>query len=143
MATTTVSSIITPIPFATSAADSSAKQRRSVVKRRTFQRKIYGFVLFKDELEEWGRQQFGHTDDEEVLEEYLGKTISRLFRGCYRLWRRTTMRFVACHKTGPHRHETDFCLSLADNISQDTATPPSREIIDMMKKNLHIEKDPK
>ena len=142
MQSTSVSSNITPSRVATSAADSSTKQRRSVVKKRTtFKRKIYGFVLFQDELEEWGRQQFGYTDDEKVLESYINKTISYLFRGSYRLWRRTSIHFVSCN-TGPHRHESDFCLTLADNLSSDTATLPPREVIDMIKKNLRIEKDP-
>ena len=84
-----VSSDITPI--ATSAADSPTKQRRkqrrTVAKRHIFKRKIYGFVLFKEDLDAWGRQQFGDTDDEKVLKGYISKTISLLFNGSYRLWR--------------------------------------------------------
>ena len=139
MATTNVSSDITPI--ATPVADSSTKQRRSVTKRRTFKRMIYGFALSPDELEDWGRQRFGDTDDVNVLEDYIGKSTSLLFRGCYRLWRRTSMHFVA-YDTGPRRHESDLCLTFADNISPDTATLPSEEIINQMKENLRIEKDP-
>ena len=138
-----VSSDITPI--ATSAADSPTKQRRkqrrTVAKRHIFKRKIYGFVLFKEDLDAWGRQQFGDTDDEKVLKGYISKTISLLFNGSYRLWRRTSMHMVTCN-TGPRRHESDFCLTLADNLSSDTATLPSREIIEKMKENLRIEKDP-
>ena len=138
-----VSSDIAPI--ATSAADLPAKQhrkqRRNVAKRHTFKRRIYGFVLFKEDLDAWGRQQFGDTDDEEVLDGYLNKTLSLLCNGCHRLWRRTDVHFVSCN-TGAPRHETDFCLTLADNLSPDTATIPPREIIEMMKKNLRIEKDP-
>jgi hypothetical protein len=128
--------------IATPAADSSAKQCRSVAKRRsTFKRMIYGFAFSPDELEEWGRQQYGDTDDEKVLLNYISKSMGPLFRGCYRLWRRTTKHFVTYY-TGPRRHESDWCITFADNISRDTATPPSREIIDMMKENLHIQKEP-
>jgi hypothetical protein len=144
MSIKSVSSDITPI--ATSAADSPTKQRtkqrRSVAKRHTFKRKIYGFALTKEELDKWGRQQFGDTDDDKILEGYISKTISLLFDGCYRLWRGTSMRFVTCNTTGPRRHESDFCLAFADNLSSHTATPPPREIIDKMKENLRIEKDP-
>ena len=139
MATEDVSGNIAPA--ATPAADLSTKQRRSVTKRRTFKRMIYGFALSPDELEDWGRQRFGDTDVVNVLEDYISKSTSLLFRGCYRLWRRTSMHFIA-YDTGPRRHESDLCLTLADNISPDTATPPSEEIINQMKENLRIEKDP-
>ena len=139
MEKTNVSSNIAPI--ATPEADSSTKQRSSVAKRRTVRRMIYGFALSPDELEDWGRKRFGDSDDEKVLESYIRKATSLLFRGCYRMWRRTSMRFVA-YETGPRRHESDLCLTFADNISPDTATPPSSEIIDMMKEKLGIEKDP-
>ena len=138
-----VSSDMTPI--ATSATDSPTKQRRkqrrTVAKTHIFKRKIYGFVLFKEDLDAWGRQQFGDTDDEKVLKGYISKTISLLFNGSYRLWRRTSMHMVSCN-TGPRRHESDFCLTLVDNLSSDTASLPSREIIEKMKENLRIEKDP-
>ena len=111
------SDIITPI--ATSAADSSTKQRRSVPKRRTFKRMIYGFAFTLEELEEWGRQRFGDTDDEKILDGYMGRSMSALFDGCYRLWRRTSMHFVN-QFTGARRHESDWCLTFADNISPDT-----------------------
>ncbi|KAF8811530.1 hypothetical protein BYT27DRAFT_7183906 [Phlegmacium glaucopus] len=106
--------------IATPAADSSTKQRRSVPKRRMFKRMIYGFAFSTDELEAWGRQRFGHTDDEEVLEGYISKSMGPLFTGCYRLWRRTSMHFVT-YNTGPRRHESDWCLTFADNLSP---TPP-------------------
>ena len=139
MATTNNASDITLI--ATPAADSSTKQRRSVTKRRTFKRMIYGFALSPDELEDWGRQQFGDTDDEKVLEDYISNSTSDLFDGCYRLWRRTSMHFITYY-SGPRRHESDLCLTFADNISPDTATPPSEEIVNKMKEKLLIEKDP-
>ena len=64
--------------------------------------------------------------------------ISPLFNGCYRLWRRTSMHFLT-HHTGSRRHESDWCLTFADNIFLDTAMPPPREIIDRMKEDLRIE----
>ncbi|KAF8811526.1 hypothetical protein BYT27DRAFT_7183901 [Phlegmacium glaucopus] len=140
MATKSVSSNITPA-IATLAAGSSTKQCRSVPKRRTFKRMIYGFAFSTDELEEWGRQRFGDTDDEKVLEGYISKSMGPLFTGCYRLWRRTSMHFVT-YNAGPRRHESDWCLTFADNLSPDTATPPPREIIDKMKENLRIEQEP-
>ena len=140
MSKKSVSSDITPI--ATSGADSSTKQRKSVPKRRPFtKRMIYGFALSTDELEEWGRQQFGDTDDEKVLLGYINKSIGPLFDGCYGLWRRTSMHFIT-YSTGPRRHESDMCLTFADNISPDTATLPPRAVIDKMKENLRIEKEP-
>ena len=138
METMSVSTNITP-NITTPVGDSS--KRRSVTKRRTFKRMIYGFAFSTDELEEWGRQRYGDTDDEKVLLGYISKSIGPLFRGCYRLWRRTSTHFVT-YNTGPRRHESDWCLTLADNISTDTATPPPREIIDRMKENLSIEKEP-
>jgi hypothetical protein len=140
MATESVSSNIIP-DIATPAADSSTKQRRSVPKRRTFKRMIYGFAFSADELEEWGRQRFGDTDDKKVLEGYISKSMGPLFTGCYRLWRRTSMHLVTCN-TGPRRHESDLCLTFADNLSPDTATPPPREIINRMKESLRIEQEP-
>ena len=140
METKSVSSDISS-DIATPAPESSTKQRRSVPKRRTFKRMIYGFAFSTDELEEWGRKRFGDTDDEKILESYMRKSISPLFNGCYRLWRRTSMHFVTYNK-GPRRHESDWCLTFADNISPDTATLPPREIIDRMKEDLHIEKEP-
>jgi hypothetical protein len=131
---------VTDSDVATPAADSSTKQR-SVPKRRTFKRMIYGFAFSTDDLEERGRQRFGDSDDEKVLLGYISKSVSPLFDGCYRLWRRTSMHFVTYDK-GPRRHESDLCLTFADNISPDTATPPPREIIDRMKEDLRIEKEP-
>lgn len=52
----------------------------------------------------------------------------------------TDLRVLCCH-TGANRHEMHFRLTLADNLSSDTATPPPGEIIDRMK-NPRIEKDP-
>ena len=112
-----LSSDITPI--ATSAVESSTKQSRSVPKRCTFKRMIYGFAFTPEELEEWGRQRFGDTDDEKILDGYMGRSMSALFDGCYRLWRRTSMHFVN-QFTGARRHESDWCLTFADNISPDT-----------------------
>lgn len=139
MATETVSSNITPIM--TPAADSSTVQRRSVAKRRTTKRMIYGFAFSPEELQEWGQQQFGDTDDEEDLLDYIDKSIGLLFRGCYRLWHRTSRHFVTYY-SGPRRHESDWCITFADNLSSDTATPPPSEIIKRMKENLRIKKDP-
>ena len=135
MATTSVPSNIAP-DIATSASDSSSLERKSAARRRTFKRMIYGFAFSTDELEEWGRQRFGDTDDEKILESYMRKS-----NGCYRLWRRTSMHFVT-HYSGSRRHESDWCLTFADNISPDTATLPPRAVIDKMKENLRIEKEP-
>ena len=140
MATESISNGIAPL--ATPAADLSTKQRRSVAKRRTFKRMIYGFAFSTDELEEWGREQFGDTDDEEVLLDYISRSMGPLFRGCYRLWRRTSRHFVT-YNSGPRRHESDWCITFADNLSPDTATPPPKEIIDRMKENLRIKKEPR
>ena len=51
----------------TPVVDSSTVQRRSVAKRRMLKRMIYGFTFSPEELQEWGQQQFGDTDDEEDL----------------------------------------------------------------------------
>ena len=76
METESVSSSITPI--ATPAADLSTNQRRSVPKRRPFKRMIYGFAFSTDDLEVWGRQQFGDSDDEKVLSTYNFSKIELL-----------------------------------------------------------------
>ena len=138
MESESVSSSITPI--ATPAADLSTNQRRSVAKRRPFKRMIYGFAFSTDDLEAWGRQQFGDSDNE-VLLNHISKSMGHLFRGCYRLWRRTSKHFVTYY-SGPCRHESDWCITFADNISPDTASLPPRDIIDRMKENLRIEKEP-
>ena len=67
--------------------------------------------------------------------------MGTLFRGCYCLWRRTSKHFVT-YCSGPRRHESDWCITFADNISPDTASLPPRDIIDRMKENLRIEKEP-
>jgi hypothetical protein len=59
----------------------------------------------------------------------------------HHIWRRTTKHLVT-YLAGPRRHEEDWCLTLADNISRDTATPPPREIIDKIKKVLDLNTDP-
>ena len=139
MVTKSVSSNIQVAPdIATPAVDSSTKLHR---KRYMFKRMIYGFAFSTDELEEWGRQRFGDTDDEKILLGYISKSMGPLFTGCYRLWRRTSMHFVT-YNTGPRRHESDWCLTFAVNLSPDTATPPPREIIDKMKENLRIVQEP-
>ena len=102
---------------------------------------IYGFAFSTDDLEAWGWQQFGDSDDEKVLLDYIGRSMGPLFRGCYRLWRRTSKHFVTYY-SGPRRHESDWCITFADNISPDTASLPPRDIIDRMKENLRIEKEP-
>ena len=102
---------------------------------------VYGFAFSTDQLEEWGRHRFGDTDDEDVLLSYISRSMGPLFTGCYRLWRRTCVHFVKYY-TGPRRHESDWCLTFADNFSPDTATLPPREIIDKMKENLRIEQEP-
>jgi hypothetical protein len=123
---------------------SSTEQRRSVAKRHMFKRMIYGFAFSPDELEEWGRQQYGDTDDEKVLLNYISKSMGPLFHDFYRLWRvwRWTSTHFVTYYTGTRSHESDWCITFADNISPDTATLPSREIIDRMKENLQIEKEP-
>jgi hypothetical protein len=122
------------------ALDPSAKQH-TIPKGRAKHRMIYGFTFSTDELEEWGRQQFGSTDDEKVLESYLVRSMGPLYIRSRHLWKRTTKHFVT-YKRGPRRHESDWCLTLADNISSDTVTPPPREIIDKMKEALQITRDP-
>lgn len=135
MATTNSPAVAQP------ATDSSKPQSRAVSKRRRPRRQIYGFTFSPDQLEDWGRQHFGDTDDEEVLERYLRKSMGPLYYRCYHLWRRTTKHFVTYY-TGPRRNEEDWCLTLADNISRDTATPPPREIIDKIKEVLDLTRDP-
>ena len=124
MATERDSSNITPIM--TAAAESSKVQRRSVAKRPTFKRMIYIFAF---------------SDDEEDLLNYIDRSMGRLFRSCYRLGHRTSRHFVT-HYSGPRRHESDWCITLADNLSSDAVKPPLSEIIDRMKENLRIKKDP-
>jgi hypothetical protein len=80
--------------FARLALDPSVKQNNDIPRRRTKHRMIYGFTFSTDELEEWGRQQFGDTDDEQVLESYLVRSMGPLYIRCRRLWGRTTKHFV-------------------------------------------------
>ena len=102
---------------------------------------IYGFTFSHKELVEWGQQHFGDMDDKEVLRHYVSRSMGPLFTRCYRLWRRTT-RHIVTYYNGPRRHEEDWCLALADNISCDTATPPPRELIDKIKEVLEITRGP-
>ena len=95
------------------ATDSSKPQSRAASKRRRPHRMIYRFIFSPDQLEDWGRQHFGNIDDEEVLERYLRKSMGPLYYHCYHLWRRMTKHFVTYY-TGPHCHEEDWCLTLAD-----------------------------
>lgn len=98
MVTKSVSSNIQVAPdIATIAVDSSTKLHR---KRYMFKRMIYGFAFSTDELEEWGRQRFGDTDDEKILLGYISKSMGPLFTGCYRLWRRTS-NALCCLQHGP------------------------------------------
>ena len=62
----------------------SAKQKTEP-KRRAKYRMIYGFTFSTDELEEWGRKQFGETDDKEVLESYLPRSMGPLYLRTRRL----------------------------------------------------------
>ncbi|KAI9428932.1 hypothetical protein H4582DRAFT_411351 [Lactarius indigo] len=127
-------------PGSTTVADSSVQQR-VMRKRRAQQRKIHGFNFSCTELVEWGKQHFDDTDDKDELQHYIRRSMGPLFTRCYHLWRRTTTRFVTYY-SGPRRHHLDWCLTLADNISPDTATPPPREIIDKIKEALEITRDP-
>ena len=136
---TTTASTTTSV--AQPAAVSSTQQRRAAPKRRPQRRMIYGFTFSHEELVEWGRQHFGDSDDKEVLRHYVRKSMGPLFTRCYRLWRRTT-RHIVTYYSGPRRDDEDWCLSLADNISCETATPPSRELIDKIKEALEITRDP-
>ena len=102
---------------------------------------IYGFAFSTDDLEEWSKQRFGDTDDEKMLEIYLSKAMGPLYCRCRRLWRRTTKHFVT-YEHGPRSQESDWCLTLADNISPDTATPPPQEIIDQIKEDLYLSREP-
>jgi hypothetical protein len=120
------------------AADSSVQQRRVMPKRRAQQRKIYGFTFSHKELVEWGQQHFGDTDDKEVLRHYVRRSMGPLLSP----HRRRTTGHIVTYYSGPRRHEEDWCLTLADNISRDTATPPSRELIDKIKEALEITRDP-
>ncbi|KAH8987806.1 hypothetical protein EDB92DRAFT_1935969 [Lactarius akahatsu] len=116
-------------------ADSSVQQR-VVRKRRAQKRMIYGFTFSHKELVEWGKQHVGDTDDKES-----GRSMGPLYTRCLRLWHRTTVHMVTYY-SGPRRHQSDWCLTLADNISPDTATPPPREVIDEIKEALEITRDP-
>lgn len=131
----------TSSPAAQPVADFSKPQNRGVSKKCRPQRMIYGFTFSPDQLEDWGRQHFGDTGDEKVLERYIKKSMGRLYYPCYHRWRRTTKHFVTYY-TGPRRHEEDWCLTLADNISCDTVMPPPREIIDEIKDVLDLTRDP-
>ena len=122
-----------------SAADSS--MQRVASKRRSQRRMIYGFTFSYEELVEWGQQHFGETDDEEELRHYVRKSMGPLFARCYRLWRRTTKHIVTYY-SGSRRHDEDWCLCLADNITRDTATPPPQELIDKIKEALEITRNP-
>ncbi|EDR01651.1 uncharacterized protein LACBIDRAFT_310607 [Laccaria bicolor S238N-H82] len=135
MANSTTTSIVLPAP------DSSIQQRQVVPKRHVLRRMIYGFTFSHKELVEWGQQHFGETDDKEVLRQYVRRSMGPLFTRCYCLWRRTTRHIVTYH-SGPRRHEEDWCLTLADNISRDTAMPPAKEVIDKIKEALEITRDP-
>ena len=98
----------TSSPAAQPVADFSKPQSRGVSKKCRPQRMIYGFTFSPDQLEDWGRQHFGDTDDEKVLERYIKKSMGRLYYPCYHRWRRTTKHFVTYY-TGPRRHEEDWC----------------------------------
>jgi len=132
----TIASKVTPV-----VPEVSAKQNGGRPTRHKKQRMIYGFTFSTDELEEWGKRRFGDTDDEGVLESYIRRSMGPLFTRCYRLWRRTTKHFVT-YRSGPRRYESDWCLTLADNISPDTMTPPPRDIIDKIKEDLQLTRDP-
>ena len=134
MATTSPTTSAVP-----SAADSS--MQRVASKRRSQRRMIYGFTFSYEELVEWGQQHFGETDDEEELQHYVRKSMGPLFARCYRLWRRTTKHIVTYY-SGSRRHDEDWCLCLADNITRDTATPPPQELIDKIKEALEITRNP-
>jgi len=124
------------------AADSTSRRSRGVPTRRKHQRMIYGFTFSRAELVDWGRHHFNNVEeDERAPDRYIRKAMGPLFTRCFRLWRRTTKHFVF-YTRGPRRHEEDWCLTLADNISQDTVTPPPREIIDNIKHALEITRDP-
>ncbi|KAH9061128.1 hypothetical protein EDB87DRAFT_1560797 [Lactarius vividus] len=112
---------------------------QAVRKRRAQKRMIYGFTFSCKELEEWGRQHLG--DDVELQYYNTRRSMGPLFNRCHHLWRRTTVHFVTYY-SGPRRHQSDWCLTLADNISPDTATPPPREVIDEIKEALEITQDP-
>lgn len=103
---------------------------------------VYGLTFSHKELVEWGMQHLG-MDEEELSRDYnIRRSMGPLFTRCHHLWHRTTIHFVT-HYSGPHRHHADWCLTLADNISPDTATPPPREVIDKIKEALDITLDPK
>ncbi|KAH9171391.1 hypothetical protein EDB89DRAFT_2243567 [Lactarius sanguifluus] len=120
-------------------ADSSVQQR--VVRKRRQKRMVYGFTFSHKELVEWGKQNLG-MDEEELSRDYnIRRSMRALFTRCHPLWHRTTIHFVTYY-SGPHRHHADWCLTLADNISPDTATPPPREVIDEIKEALEITRDP-
>ncbi|KAF8805515.1 hypothetical protein BYT27DRAFT_7192612 [Phlegmacium glaucopus] len=138
MVTTCPTTIVPP------AADSTSRRTRGVPvpTRRSHQRMIYGFTFSSEELVDWGQQHFDNVEDnEQASERYIRKSMGPLFTRCFRLWRRTTKHFVT-YSRGPRRHEEDWCLTLADNISRDTATPPPREVIDNIKNALEITRDP-
>ncbi len=137
MATTssTTTSIVPPV------ADSSIQQRRVVPKRRAQPRMIYGFTFSHKQLVEWGKQHYGDTEDEDLLRHYVWRSMGPLFTRCHHLWRRTTVHVVKYY-SGPRRYHEDWCLTLADNISPDTATPPPRELIDKIKEALETTREP-
>ena len=123
-------------------AESSVRQQQVMPKtRRRAPRMIYGFTFSHDELVEWGIRHYGK--DDKVMQHYLraGRAMGPLFTRCYRLWPRTTKQIVRYY-SGPRRGDVNWCLSLADTISHDTAMPPPREIINEIKEALETTQDP-
>ena len=116
--------------------DPFAKQN-TIPERRANHRMIYGFTFSTEELEEWGRQHFDDTDDEKVWKAILLGSISAAV-ACGKGRLSTSLRSTR----SPRRHESDWCLTLADTISSDTVAPPPREVIDKMKEALQITRDP-
>ncbi|KAH9031680.1 hypothetical protein EDB84DRAFT_1491459 [Lactarius hengduanensis] len=138
MAATGPGSTTTPID--PPVADPSVQQR--AVRKKRQKRMVYGFTFSHKELLEWGKQHVGDVDDKEVLgHDKVRRSMGPLFTRCLRLWYRTTVHMVRYY-SGPRRHQADWCLTLADNISPDTATPPPREVIDEIKEALEITRDP-
>jgi hypothetical protein len=109
-------------------------------RRRAKHRMIYGFAFFMDELVEWGKRRFGDSDDEEVLECYIRRSMRPLYARTHHFWRRTTKHSIT-HMRGPRHDESDWCLTLADNKSADTVMPLPREIIDRIMQDLQLTRD--
>ena len=85
MTTESVSGNIAHIVTTAAGSESFIKQlRKAYVKSM-----IYVFAFYREELQEWGWKQYGETDDENVLLNYISRSMGTSVLWYYRLWKRT------------------------------------------------------